>query len=342
MNIKLIDFGVAALFDPTAPVFPGEFTELCGTPQYVAPEIIHRAVYQLGPPYNFLCDIWSIGIIIYSLLAGDFPFDAPTAEELFKRVVRSKLLFEDSVWDSVTQGAKDFITTLLTPDPTRRPTAFQCLRHSWLKPTTTSNAVHRPHDFCAFNVKRKWRKALLTVCAARRLSFPPPAVTKSRSATFPSITSIPQVRSSLLAQALASSSRSVKPDTESCEPPCVPDLVILPPTQHTTPVTLPPHAFTDDTKELEEWPPESWASKWYLDNQLNLELEASAAAEGLNLCASLAELMYLSGCARVARLDALPQRADPSFGADLGSRMQRTNQKLEALMNKCMKACNTQ
>ena len=81
IQIKLIDFGIAEYFQP------GTFmTALAGSDFYIAPEVI------LGK-YGFKCDLWSIGVIAYTIIFGQFPFDGQSQEEIFKKILYAKFKF---------------------------------------------------------------------------------------------------------------------------------------------------------------------------------------------------------------------------------------------------------
>lgn len=75
-NVKIIDFGFATCFphDRKTKLF-------CGTPSYMSPEIVARKEYS-GPP----ADVWALGVILYALVCGSFPFRAPHDRELYRKI----------------------------------------------------------------------------------------------------------------------------------------------------------------------------------------------------------------------------------------------------------------
>merc|ERR1719482_1077688 len=82
----------------------------CGTPNYVAPEVLADKGYD-----GFMADVWSCGVILYVLLAGFLPFDEPTMAALFRRIVRADYSFP--AWFS--PPVRCLLTSILVPSPTR-------------------------------------------------------------------------------------------------------------------------------------------------------------------------------------------------------------------------------
>jgi calcium/calmodulin-dependent protein kinase I len=141
---------------------------MCGTPGYVAPEILERN------PYNTQCDQWSLGVIVYILLGGYSPFDEKSQDLLFKRIRAGDYTFHPEFWDPVSNDAKDLIRALLTVDPRKRLTAEQALQHTWM---TVSDDVLASMDLGAnltelkrFNAKRKFKAAVKTIIATQKLT----------------------------------------------------------------------------------------------------------------------------------------------------------------------------
>jgi calcium-dependent protein kinase len=95
-----------------------------GTPHYVAPEMLEGS-------YGFECDIWSLGVILYVMLSGQFPFHASTPAEVFEKIKKNDVKFLFKEWDEVSNEAKDLIKKLLTKNPKKRYTALQAMDHSW-------------------------------------------------------------------------------------------------------------------------------------------------------------------------------------------------------------------
>jgi calcium-dependent protein kinase len=124
-EIKLIDFGLSKRFGQLVDVNPHEkMHTIVGTPYYVAPEVLKGS-------YDFSCDIWSLGVILYIMLCGYPPFEGDNNKEIFKRVLQQKLEFDPEDWNSISNEAKDLICSMLCKDPTKRISAIDALNHKW-------------------------------------------------------------------------------------------------------------------------------------------------------------------------------------------------------------------
>jgi len=128
-DMKLIDFGYAGLWQPDK-----ELTGLCGTPDYVAPEVL--TWYDdddNGTPYGKGSDLWSLGVLLYVILSGCSPFSADEEELLLKQVAEARYEFFENEWKNISADAKDIITRLLVVDPKKRMTMTELLEHAWVK-----------------------------------------------------------------------------------------------------------------------------------------------------------------------------------------------------------------
>ncbi|KAG9256940.1 SMAD/FHA protein kinase [Emericellopsis atlantica] len=137
LHVKLADFGLAKIIGEESFT-----TTLCGTPSYVAPEILADTKHRR---YTKAVDVWSLGVVLYICLCG-FP---PFSDELYSRdfpytlsqQIRSgRFDYPSPYWDSVGDPALDLIDSMLVVDPEKRFTIDQCLSHPWL--TATSNNVN--------------------------------------------------------------------------------------------------------------------------------------------------------------------------------------------------------
>ena len=100
---------------------------LCGTAQYVAPEILD---FQITG-YDQRCDMWSVGVVTYILLGGYAPFEGPP-DELAQFIIRGDYEFHDKYWADISESAKDMIANMLQVDPEIRLTAEDALRCEWM------------------------------------------------------------------------------------------------------------------------------------------------------------------------------------------------------------------
>jgi calcium/calmodulin-dependent protein kinase I len=122
--VKIADFGLSKDFGEE------QLQTSCGTPDYVAPEVL------LGEPYDMAVDIWSIGVITYVLLCGFPPFWGEAQKELFENIMSGNFDFPDPEWTDVSPEAKEFIKKILVVDPNKRYTAEECLEDPWVKMNT--------------------------------------------------------------------------------------------------------------------------------------------------------------------------------------------------------------
>eukprot|EP01126_Amoeba_proteus_P019715 TRINITY_DN2020_c0_g4_i6.p1 TRINITY_DN2020_c0_g4~~TRINITY_DN2020_c0_g4_i6.p1 ORF type:complete len:139 (+),score=28.35 TRINITY_DN2020_c0_g4_i6:291-707(+) len=97
----------------------------CGSPGYVAPEVLEAR------GYNFAVDVWSAGVIVYILLCGYPPFYSENESDLFELILRGDFTFHSPYWDNISAEAKDLITCCLEVNPQKRLTAKQALQHPW-------------------------------------------------------------------------------------------------------------------------------------------------------------------------------------------------------------------
>ncbi|CAM9176610.1 unnamed protein product, partial [Hapterophycus canaliculatus] len=132
-NAKLVDFGFSAHVKNRRLLHV-----FCGTPSYMAPEIIKRQEYE-GKPV----DIWSLGVVLYAMLCGCFPFSGPRYPELYKNI--SKGVFRLPDWLSPT--AISLIRGMLATEPTRRFTLRQVCAHPWALPARSLGRVSTGNQY---------------------------------------------------------------------------------------------------------------------------------------------------------------------------------------------------
>eukprot|EP00056_Hartaetosiga_gracilis_P001575 m.45873 g.45873 ORF g.45873 m.45873 type:complete len:433 (+) comp10699_c0_seq4:506-1804(+) len=120
-DILVTDFGLAKLLNDNVAL-----KTACGTPNYVAPEIL----MQRG--YGKQVDVWSLGVILFILLCGYPPFYDESDAVLFELIMKGKFSFDDRYWKHVSKEAKHLISMMLTVDPVKRYDTYQVLSHPWI------------------------------------------------------------------------------------------------------------------------------------------------------------------------------------------------------------------
>jgi len=131
--IKVADFGLSTI---TEDVYQANLRTPCGTPAYVAPEVLKR------DGYDCQCDLWSVGVIMYVLLSGYPPFYGSTLQKLIGRVVKGKYDFKPEPFNNVSEEAKDIIRGLLVVNPENRLTAEDLLANNWVNGAATDDVLH--------------------------------------------------------------------------------------------------------------------------------------------------------------------------------------------------------
>uniref|UniRef100_A0A8B9L8B0 Ribosomal protein S6 kinase n=1 Tax=Astyanax mexicanus TaxID=7994 RepID=A0A8B9L8B0_ASTMX len=124
-SIRICDFGFAKQLRGDN----GLLLTPCYTANFVAPEVLMRQGYDAA------CDIWSLGVLLYTMLAGYTPFaNGPndTPEEILLRIGSGKFSLSGGNWDTVSDSSKDLLSHMLHVDPHQRYSAEQVLKHSWI------------------------------------------------------------------------------------------------------------------------------------------------------------------------------------------------------------------
>jgi len=160
-EIKVADFGLAKLVTSDSMM-----QTACGTPGYVAPEILE------GGAYGQEVDLWSIGVIMYILLCGFPPFFDDNNAQLFAAIKAGSYDFPSPYWDDVSPEAKDMIEKLLVVDPAKRMTSEGVLAHPWVTGSggsaDLSGAVH---ELKRFNARRKFKAGIMTAKLVRAMAM---------------------------------------------------------------------------------------------------------------------------------------------------------------------------
>ncbi|EDP42736.1 hypothetical protein MGL_2936 [Malassezia globosa CBS 7966] len=138
MKVKIGDFGLAALLK-----YPEERKKtVCGTPNYIAPEIL----YDQGEGHSFEVDIWSVGVILYTLLVGRPPFQTSNVQKIYDRIRRNE--YEIPPEANLSPESQELIRQILSQRPSERPTLHEIMNHAWFRVgtvplTVPSSAVYQ-------------------------------------------------------------------------------------------------------------------------------------------------------------------------------------------------------
>lgn len=126
--IKITDFGLSKIFggDAASEVV---MKTACGTPGYVAPEVLQHEAYSSQ------VDLWSIGVIVYILLCGFPPFYGDNDNQMFRKIKAGQYKFLAPYWDPISKEAKDFVSKLLVVNHKERMDCEAALQHKWIAPT---------------------------------------------------------------------------------------------------------------------------------------------------------------------------------------------------------------
>ena len=173
----LADFGIAKMLDTQDEVL----TTMAGSFGYAAPEVMLKKGH--GKPV----DMWSLGVITYTLLCGYSPFRSENLQDLIDECCNGKVVFHERYWKDVSDDAKNFIGHLLQPDPEDRATSevsqtvaskyilcfYLCflqeaLQHPWLTGQTASDHNLLP-EIRAYMAKARLRRGIEMVKLANRI-----------------------------------------------------------------------------------------------------------------------------------------------------------------------------
>ncbi|KAG0366272.1 hypothetical protein BGZ54_005597 [Gamsiella multidivaricata] len=167
-RLMITDFGLSKVLTGGNDVL----MTACGTPGYVAPEVLEQIGH--GKPV----DMWSVGVIAYTLLCGYTPFWGEDQPSLFESIISGEYEYEEEYWKDISQLAKSFIDSLLRP-ANQRPTATQALAHPWFRamleqdmvtPVSPADSVNLlPGMRKNFNARQAFKKAVRAVGLIKKM-----------------------------------------------------------------------------------------------------------------------------------------------------------------------------
>ncbi|MED6238929.1 Calcium/calmodulin-dependent protein kinase type 1 [Ataeniobius toweri] len=160
-KIMISDFGLSKI-EGSGSVM----STACGTPGYVAPEVLAQK------PYSKAVDCWSIGVISYILLCGYPPFYDENDAKLFEQILKAEYEFDSPYWDDISDSAKDFIVHLMEKDSNARFTCDQALQHPWIAGDTALDK--NIHESVSAQIKKnfaksKWKQAFNATAVIRHM-----------------------------------------------------------------------------------------------------------------------------------------------------------------------------
>ncbi|KAI8954871.1 Pkinase-domain-containing protein [Xylaria longipes] len=157
-DLVLADFGIAKMLDTKDEVL----TTMAGSFGYAAPEVMLKKGH--GKPV----DMWSMGVITYTLLCGYSPFRSENLQDLINECSTANVVFHERYWRDVSHDAKDFIMCLLRPDPEDRWSSSQALKHPWLSGESASDHNLLP-EIKAYMAKARLRRGIELVKLSNRI-----------------------------------------------------------------------------------------------------------------------------------------------------------------------------
>ncbi|EWY98508.1 CAMK/CAMK1/CAMK1-CMK protein kinase [Fusarium oxysporum f. sp. raphani 54005] len=148
-DLVLADFGIAKMLDGK-----GESLKtMAGSFGYAAPEVMRKEGH--GKPV----DMWSMGVITYTLLCGYSPFRSENLQDLIRECTENSVVFHERYWKDVSNDAKDFILHLINPDADQRWTSEEALGHIWLTGKNATDYNLLP-EIKSFRARSRFRRII--------------------------------------------------------------------------------------------------------------------------------------------------------------------------------------
>jgi calcium/calmodulin-dependent protein kinase I len=162
-NVKITDFGLAKLRDSNG---TAAMSTACGTPGYVAPEVLRSNSYDAS------VDMWSLGVILYILLCGFPPFYHEQTPMLYEQIKKADYDFPDPYWTNISSEAKDLVTKLLELDVKKRYTPDQVLAHPWIAGKASDQNLGDAYqkNMAIRNARERMRQGIKLLLALNRFA----------------------------------------------------------------------------------------------------------------------------------------------------------------------------
>ena len=151
ISIKLIDFGCSKYFKPSETK-----SELIGTAYYIAPEVLNNK-------YNYKCDIWSVGVVMYALLNEKPPFTGKNNEEIINNIKKGNINYNTYRLNNSSINLQSFLKKLLTYNYLNRVKAFTALKDPWLsydQSSTSNNNILQVCNFSKINTDEEFNSII--------------------------------------------------------------------------------------------------------------------------------------------------------------------------------------
>ncbi len=167
-QVKLADFGLAVQITPGEKLKDG-----VGTPNFIAPEVLQCLEDEdEAEGYDFGCDMWSAGCILFILLGGKFPFGhIEDTDEMYDAIMAGRFSMDATEWGAVSSEAKDLVRCVMAADPDKRLQCEQVLGHEWMESSALEGKAlaGTQAELKNLNAKKRWKSSILAVMATNRV-----------------------------------------------------------------------------------------------------------------------------------------------------------------------------